>query len=63
MLGIGIQKTAERIPRKIEPGIQVPLTKNPESSTWNPEYTALNPKSNAVLDFLTWGDLVKQVCW
>ena len=39
----------------LESGIKVPLTKYPESSTWNPESTVWNPKSETALDFLTWG--------
>ena len=39
----------------LESGIKVPLTKYPESSTWNPESTVWNPKSKTVLYFLTWG--------
>ena len=31
-------------------GIQVPLTKNPESDTWNPE--------SKIRDSLTWGEVV-----
>ena len=31
-------------------GIQIPLTKNPESSTWNSEFTAWNPCSKTVLN-------------
>lgn len=33
-----------------ESRIQVPLTKNPESSTLNQESTMWNPESNTVLD-------------
>ena len=41
----------------LECGIQVPLTKNPESRTcWNPESTVWNPESETVLDSLTWGE-------
>ena len=41
----------------LKPGIQVPLTKDPESSTWNLESTAWNPVQfiKTVLDWLTWG--------
>ena len=38
----------------LESGIQVPLTKNPESSTWNLQSMAWNPESKTVLDSLTW---------
>ena len=38
-----------------ESGIQVPLTKNPESSIWNPESMAWKPESKTVLDSFTWG--------
>ena len=41
---------------RLESRIQVPLTKNLESSTWNLESTAWNPESKTVLDFLTWGE-------
>ena len=42
------------------PGLWNPVysSRNPESSTWNLECTALNPESNTVLDSLTWGDSV-----
>ena len=36
---------------------RLPLTKNLESSIWNPESTAWNPESQTVLDSITWGDL------
>ena len=36
---------------------QLPLTKNLESSIWNPESKAWNPESQTVLDSITWGDL------
>ena len=39
----------------LESGMKVPLTKYPESSTWNPESTVWNPKSKTVLYLLTWG--------
>ena len=41
---------------RLESEIQVPLTKNPESSCWNLESTAWNPESRTVLDSLIWGD-------
>ena len=55
ILGFGI-----RIPFK-ETGIQVTLTRNPESSIWIPEssseiHTAWIPESKSVLDYLTWGE-------
>ena len=34
--------------KRLESRIQVPLTKNPESSTWNPESTECNPESWAL---------------
>ena len=42
--------------QRLKSGIQVPLRKNPESSTWNLESTAWNPESKRVLDSLTLGD-------
>lgn len=36
--------------------IQVPLTKIPESSSWNPKSAALNPKSKTAFDSVTWGE-------
>ena len=42
--------------KRLESRIQVPLTKNPESSTWNLESTAWNPESKTVLDSVTWGN-------
>ena len=39
-----------------ERGCGVPLTKNPQSSTWNPDSTVWNPESKTVLDSLIWGD-------
>ena len=41
-----------------ESGIQVPLKKNAESSSLNPESTAWNPESKSALDSLIWGDKV-----
>ena len=32
-------------------------TRNPQSSTWNPESTACSPGSKTVLDYLTQGDI------
>ena len=40
-----------------ESEIQVLLTRNLESSSWNPESIAWNPKFMTVLDSLTWDDL------
>ena len=42
-----------RIPPKIESGIQVPLTKNPESYTWNPEswVQGVEPRIHVCLGF------------
>ena len=37
--------------------VQVRLTKNLESSAWNPESTVWNPKCKTVLDHLAWSDL------
>ena len=42
-----VEKPATHLSR-----IQVPLTKNLESSTWNLQYTAWNPESKTVLDSL-----------
>ena len=39
-----------------ESGIQVPVTKNLESSTRNPDFTAWNPESGTFLDSFTLGD-------
>ena len=56
LLGIrnpGIQNTAQGIQKpanEYKSGIQVPLTKNPEYSTWNPKSTACNSESKTVLD-------------
>ena len=47
--GFGIRNIAQGIRGS---GIQVSLTKNPESSTLNPESTAWNS-----LDSLTWGEV------
>ena len=43
--------------KRLESRIQVPLKKNPESSTMNPESTARNPESDTFLDSLTRGSL------
>ena len=40
--------------QRLESVIQVPLTRNPESSTWNPEFTAWNQESKTVSDQVTW---------
>ena len=37
---------------------EVPVKKNPESSTLNTESKARNPESKTVLDYLTWGDTI-----
>ena len=37
---------------------EVPVKKNPESSTLNPESKARNPESKTVLDYPTWGDTI-----
>ena len=44
--------------KRLESRIQVPLKKNPESSTMNPESTARNPESDTFLDSLTRGSLL-----
>ena len=44
--------------KRLESRIQVPLKKNPESSTTNPESTARNPESDTFLDSLTRGSLL-----
>ena len=41
-------------------GIQVPLTKNLEYSTWNSESTTWNPESKTILDSLTWGETLAE---
>ena len=38
----------------LESGIQVPLTKNPESSCWNLESTAWNPRRGIQSPGLSW---------
>ena len=52
----GIPLKESGIPLTIECRIQVPLTKNPESSTWNPESTTCSPGSKAVFDSFAWGE-------
>ena len=47
-LGSGIQLTESR--QRLESGIQIPLTKAPKSTIWNPESMAWNPESKTVLD-------------
>ena len=44
--------------KRLDSRIQVPLKKNPESSTMNPESTARNPESDTFLDSLTRGSLL-----
>jgi len=44
ILGFGIRNTAQGIRNPTNPAI------------WNQEYTASNPESKTVLDFLTWGE-------
>ena len=34
----------------MQSGIQIPLAKIPDSSTWNPESMVWNPESKTVLD-------------
>ena len=46
-----LQLKESRIPLMFAIWIQVPLTKNPESTEWDPE-------SKTVLDFFTWGDII-----
>ena len=53
ILGFGTQNIHPESHKRLESGIQVPLTKNPESSSWNPESIAWNPESESVLDSLT----------
>ena len=43
----------------VESSIQVPLTKNPESSTWDLESSAWNSGSKTVLDYFIWSNLQK----
>ena len=50
--GIYISRNPESH-KRLESGIQVPLTKNQESNTWNPESIAWNPESQAVFDSFT----------
>ena len=38
---------------RLESVIQVPLTRNPKSSSWKPESTAWDPESDTVVDYLT----------
>ena len=54
ILGFG-SRNLESHQRSSESGIQVPLTKNPDYSTWNPESTVWNPECKTVLDSLIWG--------
>ena len=44
--------------KRLESQIQIPLKKNPESSTMNPESTARNPESDTFLDSPTTGSLL-----
>ena len=46
-LGSVIQLTESR--QQLESGIQIPLTKTPKSSIWNPASMAWNPESKTVL--------------
>ena len=46
----------------LESGIPVSLTKNFESSTWNPQSTASNPEFKTITDFLAWGDKGINLC-
>ena len=44
--------------KRLVSGIElVPLTRNSEYSSWNPESVALYQESKTVLDYFTWGDL------
>ena len=56
ILRLGILNTVQGMRNPTDDWIQVPLIKNPVSSTWNPESTAWNPESKTVLDSLTWGN-------
>ena len=40
------------------PEFQVPMIKNPESSTWDSESTVWNPESKTLLIFLIQGDMI-----
>ena len=55
ILVFGIRNSAHGIWNSANNGnfIQVPLTRAPESSTWNLESTAWSPESNAKFDYLT----------
>ena len=44
----------------VESGIHRHGIRNPQ--TWNPESTAWNPESKTLLDYLTWGELLKGHC-
>ena len=59
ILIFGIRKTAQEefgTPLTIRSGIQAPVTKNPESRTWNPEMYNLHSWSQDCLGSLTWGE-------
>ena len=59
ILIFGIRKTAQEVfgtPLTIRSGIQAPVTKNPESRTWNPEMYNLHSWSQDCLGSLTWGE-------
>ena len=46
---------------RLESGIQVPLTKNQESSTWFPESTTWNSESKTVLLIFHWLSFLKRI--
>ena len=60
ILIFGIRKTAQEefgTPLTIRSGIQAPVTKNPESRTWNPEIYNLDSWSQDYLGSLKWGEM------
>ena len=61
ILGFGILNTAQGIRNPTNhwnPEFQVPMIKNPESSTWDSESTVWNPESKTLLIFLIQGDMI-----
>ena len=46
------RNTTQGIRNPAKSRVQVPLTKIPQSSTWNPESMAWNQKSKSILDYL-----------
>ena len=60
ILGLGIQNTAQGIwnPPNDRNSESKFHRKRLKSSTWNPESTAWNPETKAVLDSLTWSEIL-----